>query len=191
MSRSRRGETRKQVEGTRWVRRREREEGAGARRLGRAASRALLFRGGALPNPARAREEFVADRARIGTRQASLPSLPSRRRGCRAAHLERHARSAHPRRFELLGDVLAVCLGVQIRAPFQRERDVEPARATFRRRPLRLRQVPERFHRPNFGRAQVQRITRMPLEVADGGTIGHGGHPKRGSDWCGLGARAS
>ena len=21
--------------------------------------------------------------------------------------------------------------------------------------------------------------------------IGHGGHPKRGSDWCGLGARAS
>jgi len=27
-----------------------------------------------LPNPARAREEFVADRARIGTRRASLPS---------------------------------------------------------------------------------------------------------------------
>ena len=163
---------------------------------GRAASRARGVAGA----PFSRRRVAESGTSARGIRRGSLANrnvagvaavASSRRRGCRAAHLERHARSAHPRRFELLGDVLAVCLDVQIRAPFQRERDVEPARATFRRRPLRLRQVPERFHRPNFGRAQVQRITRMPLEVADGGTIGHGGHPKRGSDWCGLGARAS
>ena len=148
---------------------------------GRAASRARGVAGAPFSRRRVAESGTSARGIRRGSRanrnEAGVAAVASsRRRGRRAAHLERHARSAHPRRFELLGDVLAVRLGVQIRAPFQRERDVEPARATFRRRPLR--QVPERLHRPNLRRAQVQRLARTTLEAADAGAIGHGDHPR-------------
>ena len=157
---------------------RSRERGSEGARGGWRFSRARRFacrRCAESGTSARANSSRIALESERGGRRRRASS---RRRGRRVAHLERHAGSAHPRRFQLLGDVLAVRLGVQIRASFQRERDVEPARATFRRRPLRLRQVPERLHRPNLRRAQVQRLSRMTLEVAEAGAIGHGDHPR-------------